>query len=142
MSIRRIEFDDFPELYSLLTQLMTKGPLDRDRMEKAFRELLGEDTVRIGVFDDGQELLGMVTVSVHATLHHFGRVAIVDEMVVTENARGQGVGKALMNWAKEQAIDMGADALELHSAEFRNNAHAFYEALGFQHKGSVFSTKL
>jgi len=142
MSIRRIEIVDFPELYSLLTQLMTKGPLDRTRMEAAFRDILGDPSVRIGVFDDGQELLGMITVSVHSTLHHFGRVALIDEMVVTEKARRQGVGKAMVNWAKIQAKELGANAVELHSAEFRQNARAFYESLGFNHKGSVFSTKL
>lgn len=142
MSIRRVEIVDFPELYDLLTQLMTKGPLDRTRMESTFREILGEPTVRIGVFDDGQELLGMVTVSVHHTLHHFGRVAIVDEMVVTEKARRRGVGKALMNWAKAQSKDLNADTLELHSGELRKNAHAFYESMGFENKGSVYSIKL
>lgn len=142
MSMRRIEFVDFPELYNLLTELMTKGPLDRTRMETTFRDILGDPSVRIGVFDDGQELLGMITVSVHSTLHHFGRVALIDEMVVTEKARRQGVGKAMVDWAKKQAKQLGADAMELHSAEFRQNAHAFYESLGFDHKGSVFSTRL
>ena len=141
MSIRRVEIDDFSDLYDLLTQLMTKGLLDRTRMESAFRDILGEPTVRIGVFDDGQELLGMVTVSVHHTLHHFGRVAIVDEMVVTEKARRRGVGKALMDWAKTQARGLNADTLELHSDELRKNANAFYESLGFENKGTVFSIK-
>ena len=142
MSIRRVEIDDFSELYDLLTQLMTKGPLDRTRMELAFRDILGEPTVRIGVFDDGQELLGMVTVSVHHTLHHFGRVGIVDEMVVTEKARRRGVGKALMDWAKIQSGEMGANTLELHSDELRKNAHAFYVSLGFENKGTVYSIKI
>ena len=141
MTIRRIEIVDFPELYNLLTELMTKGHLDRVRMESTFREIIGEPSVRIGVFDDGQELLGMISVSVHHTLHHFGRVALIDEMVVTEKARRRGVGKALVYWAKSQAKDMGAYTVELHSAEFRENARSFYESLGFEHKGSVFSIR-
>ena len=139
MTIRRIEIDDFAELYNLLTELMTKGHLDRPHLESAFRDIIGEPTVRIGVFDDGQELLGMITVSVHHTLHHFGRVALIDEMIVTEKARRRGVGKDLVDWAKSQAKEMGASTVELHSAEFRENARSFYESLGFDHKGSVFS---
>jgi GNAT superfamily N-acetyltransferase len=121
---------------------MTKGPLNRNRMESAFRDIIGDPTIRIGVFDDGQEILGMVSVSVHSTLHHFGRVALIDELVVIEKARKQGVGKSLVDWAKSQAKELGAEAVELHSAEFRTNARAFYESLGFDHKGSVFSIKL
>jgi GNAT superfamily N-acetyltransferase len=142
MSVRRIEFVDFPELYHLLTELITKGPLDRTRMETTFREIIGDPMVRIGVFDDGQEILGMVSISVHSTLHHFGRVAVIDEMVVHEKARMQGVGKELMNWARMQAKQLGIDTIELHSDEFRSDAHAFYKSLGFEHKGSVFSLKL
>ena len=82
MSVRKIEFVDFPELYNLLTQLMTKGPLDRTLMEVAFRDIIGDPSVSIGVFDDGQEILGMISISVHSTLHHFGKVAVIDEMVV------------------------------------------------------------
>ena len=141
MSVRRIEFVDFPELYNLLSQLMTKGPLDRTRMETTFREIIGDPLVRIGVFDDGQEILGMVSISVHSTLHHFGKVAVIDEMVVHEKARMKGVGKELMNWAKRQAKQQGIDTIELHSDELRTSAHEFYKSLGFEHKGSVFSLK-
>jgi len=141
MSVRRIEIVDFPELYNLLSQLMTKKSLDRTRMETVFRDIIGDPTVRIGVFDDGQEILGMVSISVHSTLHHFGRVAVIDEMVVTEKARGQGVGKTLVDWAKSQARQMDADTIELNSDEFHTDPHAFYQSLGFVPEGAVFSIK-
>ena len=141
MSVRRIEIVDFPELYNLLSQLMTKKTLDRARMETVFRDIIGDPNVRIGVFDDGQEILGMVSISVHSTLHHFGRVAVIDEIVVTEKARGQGVGKSLVDWARSQARQMEADTIELHSGEFRTDAHAFYQSLGFVPEGSLFSIK-
>ena len=142
MSIRLIEVEDFPELYDLLTQLMTKNPPDREKLELAFREALGDPTVKIGVFDDGQEIVGMISISVHHTLHHSGWVALVDEMVVSEKVRRQGVGKTLMDWAKMQAKRLGANTLELHSAEFRKDAYAFYQSLGFERISHVFSTKL
>ena len=142
MSIRRAEFVDFSEIYSLLTQLMTKGPVNRTKMEAVYRDILGDPTVKIGLFDDGQEIVGLVSVSVHHTLHHFGWVALIDELVVSEKARRRGVGKTLTDWAKTQAKNMGADTLELHSAEFRKDAYAFYQSLGFERISHVFSTKL
>jgi GNAT superfamily N-acetyltransferase len=142
MSIRRAEFVDFPELYDLMNQLMYKNPPDRVAMESAYREALGDPTVRIGIFDDGQEIVGMISISVHHTLHHFGWVALVDEMVVSEKARRHGVGKALMDWAKAEARSLGADTLELHSAVYRKDAYAFYQSLGFERISHVFSAKL
>ena len=142
MSIRLIEVEDFPELYDLLTQLMTKNPPNRSKMELAFREALDDPMVKIGVFDDGQEIVGMISVSVHHTLHHSGWVALVDEMVVSEKVRRQGVGKDLMDWAKVEARKLGADTLELHSAVYRKDAYAFYQSLGFKPISHVFSTKL
>jgi ribosomal protein S18 acetylase RimI-like enzyme len=142
MSIRRAEFVDFPELYNLMSQLMYKNPPDRAKMESAYREALGDPTVKIAVFDDGQEIVGMISVSVHHTLHHFGWVALIDEMVVSERARRRGVGKTLVDWAKAEAKNMGADTLELHSAEYRKDAYAFYQSLGFERISYVFSANL
>jgi PhnO protein len=142
MSIRLIEVEDFPELYDLLTQLMTKNPPDRAKLELAFRETLDDPMVKIAVFDDGQEIVGMISVSVHHTLHHSGWVALVDEMVVSEKVRRHGVGKDLMDWAKVEARKLGADTLELHSAVYRKDAYAFYQSLGFERISHVFSTKL
>ena len=55
----------------------------------------------------------------------------IDEFCVDEAARRQGVGKALIGFARGVAKERGFDRLELNMWEFNREALAFYEAEGF-----------
>jgi GNAT superfamily N-acetyltransferase len=57
----------------------------------------------------------------------FGRRAWVEDLAVDPGQRSQGLGKALLDAAKEWARDRGASHLELDSATTRADAHRFYE---------------
>src|SRR5438270_13437136 len=52
-------------------------------------------------------------------------------LVVDENFRGKGVGKALVNRVKEWSIEAGVATLRLRSNVKRKEAHRFYEHIGF-----------
>ena len=56
----------------------------------------------------------------------------VDEFCVDEVFHRRGVGRALIEAAKEAARRRGYDRLELNMWEFNEGALAFYEALGFE----------
>jgi GNAT superfamily N-acetyltransferase len=51
--------------------------------------------------------------------------------VVDEQARGAGVGRALMARAEQWARDHGCVAVTLRTNVVRTEAHAFYEKLGY-----------
>lgn len=76
------------------------------------------------------------------TLIHFriptGIRAWIEDVVVDANARGQGVGKALIQAAIDKSRDLGAKTLDLTSNPDRESAHRLYEGAGF----SVRSTKV
>lgn len=69
------------------------------------------------------------------TLIHFriqtGIRAWIEDVVVDANARGQGVGKALIQAAIEKSRDLGAKTLDLTSNSDRESAHRLYEGAGF-----------
>jgi ribosomal protein S18 acetylase RimI-like enzyme len=58
--------------------------------------------------------------------------AIVQSLVVDVEARSDGVGRALIgaveNWAKQQ----GLASVSLSSQVDREDAHAFYDSLGYE----------
>jgi GNAT superfamily N-acetyltransferase len=60
----------------------------------------------------------------------------VTALVVSEDARGQGIGRVLLRDAERRARLAGAARLEVTSAEHRIEAHAFYRACGF-HDGAL-----
>lgn len=69
------------------------------------------------------------------TLIHFriptGIRAWIEDVVVDAGARGQGVGKALIQAAVERSHALGAKTLELTSNPNRETAHRLYEGAGF-----------
>ena len=55
-----------------------------------------------------------------------GRFLYVDDLVTDTRARSAGHGKALLDWLRAQARQLGCDSLQLDSGTQRVDAHAFY----------------
>jgi GNAT superfamily N-acetyltransferase len=55
-----------------------------------------------------------------------GRFLYVDDLVTDAQARSGGHGKALLDWLKAQARQLGCASLQLDSGTQRIDAHAFY----------------
>ena len=88
--------------------------------------LAAEDaTVLVVAGDDG--LAGFCTVAIDLRSVRYGRRAWVEDLAVDPAHRSGGVGKALLDAAKEWARDHGATHLELDSGDARPDAHRFYE---------------
>ena len=76
--------------------------------------------------------------SLAALLHVYGRAAlekpaeaVVQALVVRDDLRGRGVGRAMMALAERWATDAGYRHISLSSQIGREAAHAFYEGLGY-----------
>ena len=74
-------------------------------------------------------IVGMLTLSRHRLLT--GVRATIDDVVVDEGARGQGVGEALTLEALRLAKSQGARVVELTSRPSREAANHLYRKLGF-----------
>jgi len=58
----------------------------------------------------------------------WGRTLYVDDLNIKPDARGTGIGGALLDVAKVRASELGCDHLRLCSGLTRLDAHRFYEA--------------
>ena len=72
-------------------------------------------------------IAGFCTVYYDFDSVRFGRRAWVEDLAVDPQQRSLGIGKALLDAAKDWAREHGASHLELDSAEVRTDAHRFYE---------------
>lgn len=61
---------------------------------------------------------------------------------VDADLRGKGIGGTLIRWAIEQAREFGAGMIQLTSNKARQDAHRFYESLGFARTHEGFKLKL
>jgi ribosomal protein S18 acetylase RimI-like enzyme len=65
-----------------------------------------------------------------------GLRAWIEDVVVDESARGQGVGEALNHAALERAAEVGARTVDLTSRPSREAANRLYQRLGFELRDS------
>jgi GNAT superfamily N-acetyltransferase len=71
--------------------------------------------------------------SVHAVpyLERTGRWARIGSLIIGQSARGRGAGAALVHEAEKRARRWGCLAMEVTSARARQDAHVFYQRMGF-----------
>jgi GNAT superfamily N-acetyltransferase len=91
------------------------------------RDVMGAGGSEVLVCEHEGELIGMCTVYRDIRSVRFGDRAWVEDLAVHPGHRSLGVGKALLDAAKDWARANGATHLELDSGLARADAHRFYE---------------
>jgi GNAT superfamily N-acetyltransferase len=61
----------------------------------------------------------------------------VHRLAVTKSAHGQGVGRAMLDWAEQATRDQGRSLLRLDCAAGNPALRAYYESQGFELRGEV-----
>jgi GNAT superfamily N-acetyltransferase len=75
--------------------------------------------------DEGGDPVGVAGFRVYEMLA-YGKILYVDDLVVSEEARSGGAGKALIGWLEEEARGQGCTGVHLDSGVQRARAHRFY----------------
>ena len=141
MEVKVCELKDLETVYDLVCNL--KGEqLERKGFQKAYESKVGKGENHLILAVDEGAAVGFLSLSVSFHLHHAGKVATVEELIVTENSRGKGVGKMLMSSATEFAKEKKCEIIELASGFKRVDAHGFYEKIGFLKRGYNFEMAL
>ena len=84
------------------------------------------------------EVVGVIDMEYHQRLGDHRPQARVNDVVVTERARGAGVGTALLGRAEELARKRGCFSMALVTASWREASIAFYRREGWQDYGAWF----
>ncbi|ADH68942.1 MULTISPECIES: GNAT family N-acetyltransferase [Nocardiopsis] len=80
----------------------------------------------------GDRVVGTLQLTFLPGLSHRGATrAQVEAVRVHSDVRGGGLGTDLLAWAEEEARRRGAAMLQLTSDASREDAHRFYERLGY-----------
>jgi GNAT superfamily N-acetyltransferase len=135
--IRRMTEEDADAVNDLVAQL--GYPDDVGKTETAIRAVLGSEVGDAFVAEDGDgRVIGWAHVFMVPHIES-GPNAELGGLVVDEEYRGGGAGRALVDHVLAWARERGAAELTLRSNIVRDGAHKFYQHLGFdvqktQHK--------
>lgn len=72
----------------------------------------------------------------------WGKIIYIDDLVTHPDVRGQGYGRALLDYVKAQAIANDCDGIQLDSGHHRYGAHKVYLNYGFIITSHHFAMKL
>jgi GNAT superfamily N-acetyltransferase len=138
VEVREAHGSDWPAVSALLAELGrpdVRGADDEDDHRQAFGQYLARpDAVGLVAVDDGN-VVGFIDLEFRQRLNFGTPEAWVPDLVVAEDSRSRGAGKALLTEALARARARGCWALELESAVWRERAHAFYVREGMKHTG-------
>jgi len=115
---------------------------DPKRARVALAEAIEAPESAVFVAEHRADLLGFATAYLELNSVRYGQRCWVEDLAVSPKHRSQGVGKALLDAAKDWARERGATHLELDSGEARTEAHRFYEREGPAWKGYQYSWEL
>ena len=110
----------------------------------AFKEIDADANNELIVAElDGKDI-GTLQLTFTPSLSYRGsKRCTVESVRVDTSLRGKGIGREMMLWVIERAKEKGCISMQLTSHKNREDAHRFYEQLGFakSHVGMKLSLK-
>jgi len=141
MQIRFARPEDWPAVAGLLVELgrgVAEGTAEDATHRMQFTGHLRRiDSVTL-VADDEGEVVGVADMEYHQRLGDHRPQARLHDLIVSEEARGRGVGTALLRRAEELARKRGCFRMTLVTASWREAAVAFYAHEGWSDYGAWF----
>jgi ribosomal protein S18 acetylase RimI-like enzyme len=136
--VRDAQADDAPRLTELIIEL--GHPITQEDVRRNLQQLSASGLLPLVATSD-DEVVGMCGVSTMTTVHRHAPVGRISVMIVAEAHRGQGIGAALLAEAEHRLASRGCRIIEVTSNQRRDQAHAFYEALGYERTSFRFMKK-
>lgn len=132
---------DVPRLVPLLDAL--GYPADAATVGARLASLVESDpTARVLVAEADGEIHGFATLHATPTLHRPAPVGRITGLAVSAEARGRGIGQALVAAAEAHFGALGATRIEVTSGPIHQPAYEFYRHLGYVDQGLRFAKPL
>jgi GNAT superfamily N-acetyltransferase len=135
--VRAAQGGDLGAVLALYSQLaadrVEAGPAEAEAGEDLFRSIISDPDRHLLVAVSDGDVVGTADMTVVSNLTHHGRPwAVVENVVVDEGWRSQGVGRALMDELVKLARGRSCYKVQLLSLKYRHDAHRFYQSIGFE----------
>jgi len=132
--------EDIPRILELYRQLVittSQAELGQspslDDYRQVYAQICSLPGYELLVAEEEGEVIGTIVLLIVPNLsHNASPWALVENVVVDESYRRQGIGSLLMEYAMAQARQAGCYRIVLSSDKRRDEAHQFYRSLGFE----------
>ncbi|MEO8515994.1 MAG: GNAT family N-acetyltransferase [Flavobacterium sp.] len=132
---------DIEEMVSMMQDFyaIDNYPIEVDLTKKLFEEfLINENLGRAWLIYNKEEIVGYVILTFIFSFEYKGSIGFLDELYLSEKARGKGIGKKTMNFIQIQAQELKLKVIYLEVENHNENAQKLYHGSHF----SVHNRKL
>jgi GNAT superfamily N-acetyltransferase len=143
VEIVKATVNDIPFILELYKQLGGVGNFTTDEAKKVFGKFQLYPDYSVYLAKIGERIVGTFELLIMDNLAHSGAPSgIVEDVVVDNEYRSQGIGRKMMEYAINCCREKHCYKLMLSSNIQRERAHRFYEGLGFKKHGYSFLIEL
>ncbi len=144
LQIRKATLDDVADILQIYAKTLDNGVvLSLEDAHKIFLKQTQYPDYQVFVAELANEIIGTFALLIMDNIAHLGTPsAIVEDVGVLPEMQAGGVGKAMMAFALKYAKEKGCYKMTLSSNLRREQAHQFYESLGFEKHGFSFLMEL
>ena len=145
MIIRIANENDLPDILALYSQPdIDNGQILGIKEAKIiFNKMKQYPDYNIYVAEIDGNIVGTFALAIMDNLAHMGcKSGLIEDVVVSISHQGKGIGKQMMRFAVEQCKEKSCYKVSLSSNISRDNAHRFYENIGYKKHGYSFLMEL
>jgi GNAT superfamily N-acetyltransferase len=139
-TIREATRDDAAAVAALLGEL--EYPSSPAQAAERLERIASDPSMWVIVAEVESEIAGLAALHVQNLVERDEPGCEVAGLVVGQRFRRRGIGERLMEALEDEARRRGAKVMVLNTAHRRADAHAFYEALGYEHTGRRYAKEL
>ncbi len=130
ISVRKAQKDDIPHLATLLKILFSieeDFTFNETKQRMGLQQLIDSESGCVLVAEHPGNIIGMCTGQLTVSTAEGGSALLVEDVVVAEEWRKQGVGRRLMDELGRWARSSGATRMQLLADRSNTGALGFYE---------------
>lgn len=141
MKIRTAEIQDLPHVLSLYAQpSMDNGKvLSLEEAQNLFSKNAHTEQTLYIVEHESTIIASFTIIIIQMLSRCGGRMGMIEDIVVSTESQGKGVGSLIMDFATTKCMTEGCYRIAMVSGAHREEAHAFFQAKGFKLQGYAFS---
>ena len=141
MEIRSARKDDCESCMRLLEQLWSpeyelasyiSRELPPDKFHRIYDCILDNPDCEVIVAEKDGEIIAMMDVDFRESFFHGGLTMQIEDLIVDERFRRQGIGQRMVGLAEAMARRRNCRSIELNSDLYREETHKFWQAMGYQ----------
>lgn len=140
LTIRAVEMNDAAAIAQLMCELGYETTTSE--MQMRLQRIANDERLRTFVAVCDGKVCGMIGALTYPSIEHNDFSGRIVALVIKSTMRRRGIGRALITLAEKDFAQRGIRRVALNTQLAREDAHKFYESLGYERNGWRFVKQL